>query len=101
VCKVSENAIITADKSIAYESDKHGIDVLLINPGNIILDGFEYGFIGGATFLINKALYFTGSIDAFPENEKKKMLEFISSHNVEIRFLSDNPVFDIGSAIII
>ena len=51
---VSNKAIITSDKVIAHEAKKVDLDVLLIPPGDIILPGLDYGFIGGCCGLIEK-----------------------------------------------
>lgn len=97
-CIVDETAIITADTSIANTLKNVGIDVLLISPGFIDLPNYNYGFIGGATFKIDKhKLAFTGTIDNHPD--KTLIIEFLQKHRVEPVFLSDTPIFDIGSAI--
>lgn len=98
VCVVSENAIITADRGIAEICRKANIDVLLISSGYFELDGYDYGFIGGASFKISSnKLAFTGSLEKHPD--KNKIIEFLSLHNVEPVYLTDFPVFDIGTAI--
>ncbi len=98
VCVVSENSIITSDDLIAARAADAGMDVLQIEPGHIELNGFEYGFIGGASFLIeNKTIAFTGSLDQHPD--KSAILSFLSKHNVEPVFLTDSMIFDIGGAI--
>lgn len=53
VCIVNDRAIITSDMSI-YENASKFLDVLLIESGHIKLYGYDYGFIGGATGLIDK-----------------------------------------------
>lgn len=98
VCVVTENAIITADRGIADICRRANIDVLLISPGYIELDGYEYGFIGGSTFKIsNNLLAFTGTLDNHPD--KNRIIEFLGLHNIEPFYLSDLPAFDIGTAI--
>ena len=98
VCVVDENAIITADETIHRAAGEADIDSLKISPGFIDLDGFEYGFIGGASFKINKStLAFTGHLDKHPDRDK--IIEFACLHNVDIVYITDNPAFDIGSVI--
>ncbi len=100
VCVVDDNSIITADRGVYAVCKEAGIDVLLISPGFVELTGFDYGFIGGASFKIeDKVLAFTGSLEAHPDCEA--ILEFIKSKDVEPVFLTDLPIFDIGGAIII
>ena len=98
VCVVAKDAIITSDRAIASKALQVGMDVLLIEPGHIKLDGFDYGFIGGATFLINeKMLAFTGTLTAHPD--KNRILAFLKTHHLEPVFLTDDPIFDIGGAV--
>ena len=97
-CVVREDAVITADRGIAASAKAAGVQVLLITPGFIRLDGFPYGFIGGASFKIaSDRLAFTGTLDEHPD--KAAILAFLKAHGVEPVFLTDEPVFDIGSAI--
>ena len=98
VCVVNDNAIITADEGICRSAEAHGIDVLKIRPGYIDLLGFDYGFIGGASFKISDTkLVFTGRLDSHPDAEC--IIEFASLHNVKIVYITDKPAFDIGGAL--
>lgn len=99
VCVVSDSAIITADRGIeAAVRRESELDVLLISPGFIELAGFDYGFIGGASFKISSdKLAFTGRLDG--HKNKTEILDFLKKHNVEPVYLTERPVFDIGSAI--
>ena len=98
VCVVDDNAIITADEGICRSAEAHGVDVLKIRPGYIDLSGFDYGFIGGASFKFSDTkLAFTGGLDRHPDAER--IIEFISLHNVDIVYITDKPAFDIGGAI--
>ena len=98
VCVVNDNAIITADEGIYRSAEAHGIDVLKIQPGYIDLPGFDYGFVGGASFKISDTkLAFTGGLDRHPDAEQ--IIEFTSLHNVDIVYITDKPAFDIGGAI--
>ena len=98
VCVVNDNAIITADEGICRSAKAHGIDVLKIRPGYIDLPGFDYGFIGGASFkLSDTKLAFTGGLDKHPDAER--IIEFASLHNIDIVYITDKPAFDIGGAI--
>lgn len=98
VCVVNDNAIITADEGICRSAKAHGVDVLKIRPGYIDLPGFDYGFIGGASFkLSDTKLAFTGGLDKHPDAER--IIEFASLHNIDIVYITDKPAFDIGGAI--
>ena len=98
VCIVSERAIITADRIIAERAGEKGIDVLLISPGGISLDGFPYGFIGGAAFKLSEnTLAFTGHLKNHADRDRIE--KFLNLHEVEIEYLTEYPAFDIGGAI--
>ena len=57
--KVDESAIITADKNIARAAEAAGADALLISaaPEKIRLDGYDYGFIGGASGVYQNTVF--------------------------------------------
>lgn len=98
VCIVNEDSIITADKSIADNAEKSGLNVLRIQPGFIELTGFEYGFIGGASFKISSdEIVFTGKLLNHPD--KHAIESFITERGIKIVYLTDENIFDIGSAV--
>lgn len=98
VCIVDEKSIISSDKGICKAWRDNGLDALEIEAGFIELKGFDYGFIGGAAFKLGAAtLAFTGSLDAHPD--KTRILEFLYKRSISPVFLTELPVFDIGSAI--
>ena len=97
-CVVNSRSLITADRGVAAQATSAGLSVLLISPGHILLDGFPYGFIGGASFKIaENILAFTGKLDAHPDCSR--ILHFLAQRKIEAVFLTTEPLFDIGSAI--
>lgn len=95
-CIINEHAIITSDVSIAKALILEKIDVLLIPPGDILLPGLNYGFIGGATGLIEEnVLAFYGHLDYYLYG--KEILAFLKKHKVEPVFLRDGKLVDRGS----
>ncbi len=95
---IDERAIITADYPIYKELSKRGIDVLLIQPGHIVLEGYSYGFIGGATGNLSKdVIMISGSMKEHPD--KLKIENFIKRYNKEIYWLSHEKIIDIGTII--
>lgn len=95
---VDENAIITSDRLIAANSAAHGIESLLIDDSFVKLQGFNRGFIGGAAFKISSNIIaFTGEIKSA---ESKSVIEsFLNKRGIEAVYLTDDEIFDIGSAI--
>ena len=51
---LNNNAVITSDLSIEKALKKDKVEVLLISSGNIVLEGYNYGFIGGASGKIDE-----------------------------------------------
>ncbi|MCB2293789.1 hypothetical protein LGK95_09675 [Clostridium algoriphilum] len=95
-CIVNDHAIITSDVTIAKALSLERIDVLLIPPGDILLPGLNYGFIGGATGLIeDNVLAFYGHLDYYLYG--KEVLQFLKKHNVEPVFLRTGKLIDRGS----
>ncbi len=99
ICKVSDNAIITADEQIAKNAKKLNIDVLKIKPGGIKLNGYDYGFIGGCYGSDESNIYFTGKIKTLCEFEDVE--RFIIGHNKNIFELSQGDLIDIGGVLFI
>lgn len=95
---VTGNAIITADTGIYKTAVSNKIDALKITEGYIKLIGMEYGFIGGATGLIDKhTLAVNGDINTHIDAESIKA--FCARHGVELFPLNNGTLEDIGSII--
>lgn len=98
VLVVDERSIITQDAGIAHAARGIGLDVMEIIPGYVALDGFEYGFLGGAGFKpAADIMAFTGTLAAHPD--RARILAFLAARGVNAVYLTGLPVFDIGSAI--
>ncbi len=93
---VDENSIITSDKGI-YNSCYGKLDVLLIESGYIILQNFNYGFIGGASGRVGDTIIFNGDITYHPDYEK--IAAFIEDRDLKIKYFTEYPLEDIGSII--
>lgn len=98
-CTVGENGIITADKSIAKAAEREGIDVLLLPDSCTRLDGYDTGFIGGASGDDGENVFFCGDISRHPEY--LRIQEFCQKHGRDVVSLSDNELYDYGSLIFI
>lgn len=98
---ISDNAIITADSGISQKSADLGIDVLKVSAaeGVIELDGYGYGFIGGACAMHENILYSCGNIELHPDFEAIR--DFCEAHGVTLCSLSDGKLCDLGGIIFI
>ena len=98
VCPIGKNAAICADRGVVKAMRQEGIEVLEIASGFISLEGFGEGFIGGAAFMLApQVLSFTGTLENHPD---KLIIEnFLQRLGVSPVYLTDRPVFDVGSII--
>lgn len=98
VCVVDGRSVITADRGIAKAALSAGLDVLTVTPGYIELEGFDCGFIGGASFkLAPDVMAFTGTLDGHPDRDA--IISFLAVRGIKPLFLTGRPAFDIGSAL--
>lgn len=95
VCKISDDAIITADKGISELAKSIGIDVLTVSEGHTRLDGYGYGFIGGASGVYEDTVYFCGDISKHPDG--KQIVAFCEKHKKVCVSLSNEELFDVGT----
>ena len=94
---VSENAVITDDKSIFDALSVYSLECLMISKGDVNLPGHDYGFIGGASGKISETeVLFFG--DVTKHRDYKKMADFIEKHGCKIVSL-DFPLTDFGGII--
>ena len=92
---IDERAIITADEGIAEAGVREGLCVLKISPGFILLDGCDYGFIGGTCGMVGKnTIAFTGKINSHPDADK--IINFLTMRRIQIVELLDSPLIDVG-----
>ncbi len=96
---INDNAVITSDNSIENTLKENGADVLKISSGNIVLDGYDYGFIGGAGGrLDDNTVVFFGNAEKHPDYDL--VHKFCNKHNIEITILcKEMPLTDIGGIV--
>lgn len=99
VSVVGRRKILTADRGIYSSALKEGFEALLLNDEiNILLDGYEHGFIGGCTGLIDpKTLAFSG--DSRELVQFDKISENMKNNDISIINLCGGKPVDIGSII--
>ena len=100
ICIISENALITEDVGIAAACEKEKIEVLLLQTKGVALNGYDYGFIGGASSSVwesshGKHIFFCGNFQA--HHEAERIIRFCLAHDVRPLSLSDEPLYDYGS----
>ncbi len=92
IAPLCDDLFITEDEGIYKIAVKSGLKPILIPKGYICLEGFDYGFIGGATGLINNKLLFCGCVpDSIKVVLERNFIEYIE--------LSDDKLTDYGSII--
>ena len=92
---VNDHAIITMDDGIYAAAQFMGLDALHITEHEILLDGYDYGFIGGCCGLVDRnVLAFTGALDSL--HSAGSIRAFLRKHGVEALELTQNRMIDIG-----
>ncbi len=97
ICVVNENSIITEDESI-YNALKNKLDVLKIESGCISLNGYNYGFFGGCSGLIDKNLIAVNG-DIKLHKSYSSIIDFLKERKTDIICLKTGQLQDIGSII--
>lgn len=91
-----DNSIITSDKGIYKTLIKVNAEVLLIPPGDILLPGLDYGFIGGCCGAIDeKRVAFFGDLSFYKYGNE--VLRFLESRGLEPIYLRTGKLIDRGS----
>ena len=99
ILKLNDENAITSDAGIYRALVDIGVNALLIEPGNISLPPYAYGFIGGASGVDGDKAFFLGDLGSHPEGEKIK--EFIEELGMKAISLSGEPLADLGGLIFI
>lgn len=100
VAMINECSAVTADNGIFSALKKDGISVLKIRAGNIGLDGYNYGFIGGAGGkLVADTYCFFGNLNSHPDGEA--IYSFAEEKKIKAVSLSGGPLCDHGSLIVL
>ena len=97
---VNNRAYITDDEGIYKTLKSNGLDCLKIEKGEILLEGYNYGFIGGASVKLNDhEILFFGDIQNTAD--KISVTEFLNKYNMKPIFIENKKLTDIGSRIIL
>ena len=97
---LDDHHVITEDKGIAKVlKDIPDIDCLLINPHEVLLPGFEYGFIGGASGRAGNKMIFNGNLKA--HSCFGDIRAFCIECSLDLVYFESYPLTDIGSKIVV
>ncbi len=99
VLRLSDEVCVTADEGMARALERCGVTVYLIENGDITLEPYEYGFIGGAAGVYGGVAYFLGDLDS--HRSAKVIKEACKAAKVAPVSLSDEPLADLGRIIFI
>lgn len=98
VCVLNDRAVITESSTIASLLKNYQIDVLQIRQGYVALSDKHYGFIGGASGMVDDTtLYFSGDISAHPDYNR--IIEFLYKYNIKPVFNKSRKLSDFGGFI--
>ena len=92
---VLKDAVISADKGICDAVRAVGCDALQISPGDVLLDGYDCGFLGGASGVYKNKIFFCGDITKHKDFES--ISEFSAARGYDIISLSGEPLYDVGT----
>lgn len=92
---VDEDSVITYDRGIAGSCLAAGMNVLTVRPGHVLLPGYDTGFIGGASGRVGDTVIFNGDLSSHPDFDR--IVNFISSCGLRIKWFEEWPLTDIGS----
>lgn len=96
---LGENHAITADCGMAKALRSEGIDVLLIENGDILLPPYDYGFIGGAAGVHDGKVFFIG--DLATHRNGREIADFCRGAGYEPISLGVGALLDLGRIIFI
>ena len=93
--------VITEDYSIYSALKSVGKNCLLIEKGGVVLKGYNYGFIGGASAFLEKekVLLFFGDITK--HSNYKDIKVFCDCLNINVDYIENMELTDIGGIVII
>jgi radical SAM superfamily enzyme len=94
---VGDGTIITSDQGI-YKTGNEFLNILLIEQGHVLLEGHDYGFLGGASGVLEDTVIFHGDLSLHPNYLKIK--NFIEAANKKLHFFLEFPLTDIGSILV-
>lgn len=100
ILPVKDKAVITSDIGIERTLKNYNFDVLLLPPGDILLPGLDYGFIGGVGGMItDNCMAFFGDLSKYEHGDKVK--KFLFKYDIKPLYLADSKLIDRGSLFVL
>lgn len=103
ILPVSQNALISADPSVLTSAQTNGISALKITAGEILLRGYDTGFIGGtasfAPYENAKEIFFCGKLSSHTDGFA--MEAFCKANGKTPISLGEFPLTDVGTMFLI
>lgn len=87
---------ITDDENVYRNFRENGEEILKVRKGYVKLEGFEYGFIGGASGYYDGTLYFCGDVKKHPDYEAIENFA-----QCRIKILGSGDLTDVGTVILL
>ena len=93
---LGNKGIITSDIGIANVVENLGVLVLKTENSaeSVVLNGYNYGFIGGASGVLNNTVYFSGNVEL--HKQAKEICSFCQKLGFTTENLSDDILYDVG-----
>jgi hypothetical protein len=90
-----EDQFITSDKGIEKILIAKGVQVSFVSPDDILLPGYDHGFLGGCCGIQGNRIFISGSIQFM--KGRKELYTILKKAGMEIVELYNGPFFDAGS----
>ncbi len=94
---IDNNTIITSDQGI-YHAAKDFINILLIQPGHVLLEGYDSGFLGGTSGVLEDTVIFHGDLSKHPDF--LRISSFLEAAEKRLLYFNEFPLTDIGSILV-
>ncbi|NTW72028.1 MAG: hypothetical protein HGA49_07300 [Eubacteriaceae bacterium] len=97
ILTLGDDALITSDDQVASRASHTGLSVLKLPPGDILLPGQSYGFVGGCTGVHEgeKTIFLNGSLDRYAGGEALR--KFVVERGYQVIEFHKGKLTDVGS----
>ena len=96
---LKNDSFITSDRGIFKKLAEDNLDILYVNPEDIVLPGVNHGFFGGTAGAFGNQVFILGSLNYFKDGKKVK--GYFYKLGYEVIELYDGSLYDEGSILIL